>query len=1705
MMRSITRKMNPKPRTSGLINLLTCKAIDLPKRLAPCSMLFALCSLLFALCSPVHAAPPFWTQSQQLSLGSAYSSEPDACARDSEVYVVWSDNRVGNREIFFAASMNAGQTWGSEERLTETSAESTQPAIACDRRNVHVVWREKDEDTSQICYKSWDGSEWSDEMLLSDSHQNSRRPDIAATTLFPGSYIYVVWDSDEDGKTRTYLIRSSDGGQSFSEPQSVTTGDWSTKEPAVWGGARDAYVVWADNREGNWHIFLRKWGEARPGPEVKLSALPDCRSPAIAGVEPSIYPSWQCVEKGAVYADIHSSFSLDNGSTWAGSVKLTEAEAESVSPKIIVSERIPWIFWQDGRNGEWQILFSMLDTTDGAVDVQFLTDTDKPAISPDIVSTSGQIHTFWTRLESDSRANVMYARRDTLPPERPGTPSHFDLTAVPGYDDDSQVTFSWEQSAGAVKYNVYSQADSGDFQLIGSTGSTSYDVPGESGKTYRIYLEAVDEVDNVSLQSGVSAKIMCDPDVPEVAIHSPGPNSTIRGAIPVIATVHDANLLEYIVEYGASALPSTWLALAGPFQEELDWKRVVTWETSKLNGIYTIRISARDKAGNESRAKAVVNIDSQPPIALSPGEFAPLTDPDAEWTYGMPEWSPAGDKIAFHSDEGGTEDIWVMSSDGVNRTRLTRSPAVEHNPAWSPDGEMIAFQSFTEDDSWDIWVMKADGGDAQRITWDISWDTNPVWSPDGSSIAFDSDRDGDSEIFIITSIQRVLAGNEPEFSQLTDNDWEDKYPTWSPDGSKIVFQSSRRGNWDLFEIGVDGANLNITFASPADEIEPRWSPDRKRLLFSTNELGHHYEIRAIDWPEASTQVRLSPEGEDAHHAHWSPAMDAIVYEHAGGLYSAGLVYPSGKLEAIIYWPRGGEVLTGGVDIEGIARGADFSRYSLQFSSVDSTDFQLIGGESTSPVPERGFLGRWSTEGLEGEYSLKLVVAGKDGDRAEDSVRVLIVNQLPFMLVDEPQNGLVTNQSIITVSGRTGQRVIVTLNDSEIPLNPDGSFARKVQLEEGSNSIIIKARSPSDQNGEYVVTRTVTLDTQPPGITLESPMDFQVIHVPYVTVKGSVNERAEVSVLSKRVWPDGNGSFQREVLCSEGTNLISVTAFDELGHYKSITRRVIFQRETDIISDTSAPAVVDVFPDTRAVVTGRSLRVSATLIDDIGLDPLAITFSFDDEEIDSEEYGLDIRLPDAEETFPPDQYPILHFTYNPSNPVTEGDHSFKIGLEDTSGNASESSFSFFVDTVPSELMVSAVLEGTNKIKVTATANKPLIGISRAAAYSPQSQDGYSLSSFVQKDDHYEAFLSISPSQKNFVIDLTAKTYLGAEISAHGYITWHKSRPGETIDMGIEGGPGFSSEMVSDRLGDVVLMLRSQDGLDTDLVALQRSDAELRRIELSDVVYVLSLSEEFAAGDLQGFLSLPVDSDTDLSAAGRRPVMFYWNEDLDQWQALDRLGLSEGTASESASTTISQIMGTGIYALFNDKEPPTIKDVSPVDAEEVPMSKFFVEASVSDSGSGISEIIILVDGRRVGYDYDPVEGRLLYYPSALEWGFHNMEITAVDRAGNVTEFATSFVTKESFQFISVRAYPNPANAKASIEFRLTRVADVTLRIYTIAGKLVYTSEQEKVAEGKFIWECENNAGNRIASGIYIYSVEALLYDTSIREKGIIAVVM
>jgi uncharacterized repeat protein (TIGR01451 family) len=125
-----------------------------------------------------------------------------------------------------------------------------------------------------------------------------------------------------------------------------------------------------------------------------------------------------------------------------------------------------------------------------------------------------------------------------------------------------------------------------------------------------------------------------------------------------------------------------------------------------------------------------------------------------------PTWSPDGKKIAFLSNRGGNNDVWVIPASGGTAVQLTNDSANDGAPDWSPDGTRIAFQSDRAGNH-DLWVIPVSGGSATRITTDPAADVQPDWSPSGNKIAFS--RNGD--LWIVT----LASSTDLEISKTVDD------------------------------------------------------------------------------------------------------------------------------------------------------------------------------------------------------------------------------------------------------------------------------------------------------------------------------------------------------------------------------------------------------------------------------------------------------------------------------------------------------------------------------------------------------------------------------------------------------------------------------------------------------------------------------------------------------------------------------------------------------------------------------------------------------------------------------------------------------------------------------------------------------------------------------------------------------------------------
>jgi Tol biopolymer transport system component len=214
-----------------------------------------------------------------------------------------------------------------------------------------------------------------------------------------------------------------------------------------------------------------------------------------------------------------------------------------------------------------------------------------------------------------------------------------------------------------------------------------------------------------------------------------------------------------------------------------------------------------------------------------------------------PTWAPDGSKIAFASNTSGNFQIWSMNTDGTGQTNLTNDGTLGGNdyPAWSPDSSKIAFQRLRNSATTNVWVMDANGANQTNLTGltSFTFSGNPSYSPDGTQITFMTNRDGNNEVYKMTS----SGGSQ---TRLTNNSAQDGNPAWSPDGEMIAFNSTRSGGSSrIWVMKTDGTLPTLLLKQGFNSYSsPQWSPDTsgettRSFRSSLNVLGDGF-VEATD-------------------------------------------------------------------------------------------------------------------------------------------------------------------------------------------------------------------------------------------------------------------------------------------------------------------------------------------------------------------------------------------------------------------------------------------------------------------------------------------------------------------------------------------------------------------------------------------------------------------------------------------------------------------------------------------------------------------------------------------------------------------------------------------------------------------------------------------------------------------------------------------
>ncbi|HLJ16676.1 MAG TPA: protein kinase [Bryobacteraceae bacterium] len=270
--------------------------------------------------------------------------------------------------------------------------------------------------------------------------------------------------------------------------------------------------------------------------------------------------------------------------------------------------------------------------------------------------------------------------------------------------------------------------------------------------------------------------------------------------------------------------------------------------------------------------------------------FEPMNEglgwfPDSKWL------------IVFDRPPNEAPGLWLISPETGERRRLTTAPdegatSGDFVPRVAPDGRMLAFRRLMARNSSDLFLLPISEsmgpiGEPRRLTRDGQVIDGLAWSSDGRDLVFSSGEPGNLRLFqtrisgtarrrlteqgeilnlaISPRSQRLVfaqsrremdiyrvelsgkgAGAHSPVPLIASSRLE-RYPSYSPDGSKIAFVSLRSGNWQLWVANSDGSNaVQMTSFERGEVAFPAWSPDGRQIGFASNPDGRElaYSVAA---------------------------------------------------------------------------------------------------------------------------------------------------------------------------------------------------------------------------------------------------------------------------------------------------------------------------------------------------------------------------------------------------------------------------------------------------------------------------------------------------------------------------------------------------------------------------------------------------------------------------------------------------------------------------------------------------------------------------------------------------------------------------------------------------------------------------------------------------------------------------------------------
>ena len=279
-----------------------------------------------------------------------------------------------------------------------------------------------------------------------------------------------------------------------------------------------------------------------------------------------------------------------------------------------------------------------------------------------------------------------------------------------------------------------------------------------------------------------------------------------------------------------------------------------------------------------------------------------VSDAIVQWVFDEP--GIAATRIVFSRRmEDGSQDLWVVDSDGENLRRLTSHRGGEFGvpisltPTWSPDGTRLAYTSYKDEGMPRIYELDLLTGGEKAVPTPRTGDyMSPAYHPEGEFLYFAVNGGGASGIFRYNIVDDCCFGG------LTESRSEDISPTFSPDGRTLAFNSNRLGpaTPQIYIMETDGSRRAeivspYVYSTPGYYTSPDWSPVGNRIAYHgrVQRRGAHQilvaELDGQNRVRRTSQITFRGVNEDPS---WAPDGRHLVHvgerEYGYGLFVTDL-------------------------------------------------------------------------------------------------------------------------------------------------------------------------------------------------------------------------------------------------------------------------------------------------------------------------------------------------------------------------------------------------------------------------------------------------------------------------------------------------------------------------------------------------------------------------------------------------------------------------------------------------------------------------------------------------------------------------------------------------------------------------------------------------------------------------------------------------